>query len=77
MNEDKLGDAVVLVFANTLTPSTGTRLGKIMTDVPKCGDLGWWYGATVMSPLQADKGRGRGREKGKKAGGGDVPPRAK
>ena len=39
--EEKMRDAVVLAFANALTPSTATRSGKNLTDVQKTGDF-WW-----------------------------------
>ena len=42
MNEDEMRDAVVLVFANTLRPSTAIRLGKIMSDVLNV-EIWWWY----------------------------------
>ena len=90
LKEDEVRDAVVVVFANTLTPSTATRLGKLMTDVRKNGDLWLWKtggvrrrqccrGVKVHAPAhgvargKAHKGRG----KGKKAGGGGVPPSVK
>ena len=82
-------DAVVLVFSNTLTPSTTTRLrGR------KTGDLWWWNaggtggdsavasgkvhtpGVDSAGSVKVDKSRGRGRGKGKRAGDGSVvlPP---
>ena len=39
MIEDGMRDAVVLVFAYTLTPSMATRAGKKLTDVRKHEDL--------------------------------------
>ena len=42
MIEDEMRDAVVLAFANTLTPSIATRSGKRLTDVGKNEDLWWW-----------------------------------
>ena len=41
--EGEMGDAVVVLFANTFIPSTATRLGNMLTDVRKNGDLWWWY----------------------------------
>ena len=43
MIEDEMHDAVVLAFANTLTYSIATRLGKKMTDVRINEDLWWWH----------------------------------
>ena len=68
-----MSDAVVLVIANTLTPSSATRLGKIMSDVRKYGDLWWWYaggagGDIAVGGSKADKGRGRGFVKEPSAG---------
>ena len=40
ISEEEMHEAVVLAFANTLTPSTATRLRKTMTDVRKTGILG-------------------------------------
>ena len=36
-------DAAMLDLASTLTPSTATRLGKLMTDVRKHVELWWGY----------------------------------
>ena len=40
---DKLTDAIVFAFANTLTSSTATCSGKKLTDVCMKEDLWWWY----------------------------------
>ena len=42
MIEDEMR-AVVVAVANTLIPSTATRLGKKLTDMRKKEDLCWWY----------------------------------
>ena len=82
MNEDEMVDSVVHVFANTLTPSTATRLGKRLTFVRQNWHL-WWYAgdsavarSEVQAPVAVGAGRGRaarvrgrGRGKGKKARG--------
>ena len=82
--------AVVLAWANTLTPSAATRLRKIMIDVRKTGDVGGEV--LVVQHLQCWRWRqspGTGSRcswtwqsceaggRGKKAGGGAGRPRAK
>ena len=88
--EDEMGDAVVLAFAHTVTPSTATRWGKELTDVRKNEDFWWWHedgaGSDGCCRLGQKPGAGSGcagrgkadklRGKGNKAGGGSVPPLA-
>ena len=61
---DEIRDAVVLAFANTLTPSTATRSGKKLTDLRKKEDLWCWHADGACG----DSAVGRG---------GSVPPPAK
>ena len=89
MNEDEMRDAIVPACVKTLTSSTATRLGKLMylLRLPQLGGTG---GDSAVARVEvhtpgvdgagcgkADKGRGgRGRKKGKTAGGGGRGPAA-
>ena len=59
--KDEMPDAVVLALANTLTPSIGTRSGKILTDVRMNENLWCWYadGAGVDSAVTEGKVQAR------------------
>ena len=81
MIEDEMHDAVVLAFANTLTPSTAACPGKKLTDVRKNENLWWRHadgaggdsagaGGKVQAPGADGAGRGKadkghGRGRGK------------
>ena len=59
-------DAVVLAFANTLTPSIATRSGQKLTELRMNEDLWWWYadGASGDSAVTEGKVQTRASDGG-------------